>query len=90
MSTDFGGGKKVIPTSSLKKTQMDILRIFVCWLGTVDAVETDLHTKVLSPDLKSGANVRTVLLEYEEAEELLTYLSKYQYASRAHVVVALM
>ncbi|MFQ3476717.1 tyrosine-type recombinase/integrase [Halonotius sp. F2-221B] len=73
-----------------EKTQMDTLRVFVRWLGTVDAVETDLHTKVLSPDLKSGDNVRTVMLEDEEAEELLSYLSKYQYASRAHVVVALM
>jgi len=73
-----------------EKTQMDTLRVFVRWLGTIDAVGTDLHTKVLSPDLRAGDNVRTVMIESEEAEEMLEYLSKYHYASRMHVVVALM
>jgi site-specific recombinase XerD len=73
-----------------EKTQMDTLRVFIRWLGTIDAVSPDLHTKVLSPDLSSGDNVRSVMLDPEEAEKLLEHLSKFRYASRPHVVIGLM
>ena len=73
-----------------EKTQMDTLRVFIRWLGTIDAVSQDLHTKVLSPDLKNGDNVRSVMLDPDDAENLLNYLSKYHYASREHVIVGLM
>lgn len=73
-----------------EKTQMDTLRVFVRWLESIDGVERNLHTKVLSPDLSDGDNVRSVMIESEQAEKLLEYHSKYQYASRQHVVTALM
>ncbi len=40
-----------------EKTQMDTLRVFIKWLESIDAFETDLHPKVLSPTLSSGDNV---------------------------------
>jgi site-specific recombinase XerD len=73
-----------------EKTQMDTLRVFIRWLESIDAVESDLHTKVLSPTLSSGDNVRTEMLETERAEQILSYFGKYEYASRPHIVISLM
>jgi site-specific recombinase XerD len=73
-----------------EKTQIDTLRVFVRWLESIDGVERNLHTKVLSPDLSDGDNVRSEMVESEQAEKLLEYLSTYEYASRQHVVTALM
>jgi integrase len=73
-----------------EKTQMDTLRVFVKWLESIDAVVDDLHTKVRSPVLRDGQNVRDVMLESDRAEEVLSYLAKYEYASRQHVVLTLM
>jgi site-specific recombinase XerD len=72
-------------TSASEKTQMDTIRVFVKWLEAVDGVEPDLHTKVRSPTLSGDDNVRDVMLEEDLAEQVLGYLSRYEYASRAHV-----
>ena len=73
-----------------EKTQMDTLRVFVKWLESIDGVESDLHTKVRSPTLSGDDNVRDVMLDEEQAEKVLGYLRKYEYASRPHVVLTLM
>jgi len=69
---------------------MDTLRVFVKWAESVDAVKRDLHTKVRSPVLRDGQNVRDVMFDSERAEEVLGHLSKYEYASRPHIVITLM
>ena len=73
-----------------EKTQMDTLRVFVKWLESIDGVAQDLHTKVLSPTLSDNDNVRDDILDPERAERILSYLRKYEYATRPHVVLALM
>jgi site-specific recombinase XerD len=73
-----------------EKTQMDTVRVFIRWLESIDGVEEGLNHKVLSPDLSDGDNVRSVMLESEEAVQLQEYLAKYHYASRIHVIVSLM
>lgn len=72
------------------KTQMDTIRVFVRWLGTIDAVDPDLYTKVISPDVTRDENSRDVKLDPEAAEALLEYLGTYEYASKSHVVMALL
>src|SRR6056297_1143558 len=37
-----------------EKSQMDTLRVFIRWCGTIDAVPTDLWSKVVSPSLADG------------------------------------
>jgi integrase len=69
---------------------MDTLRVFIRWLESIDGAPEDLHVKVPSPTLTGGDNVRDVMLEKDRAEELLGYLRRYEYASRPHVVIALM
>jgi site-specific recombinase XerD len=73
-----------------EKTQMDTVRVFIKWLESIDGVEQDLHAKVRSPTLSGGDNIREVMLDPEQAEEVLGHLRKYEYASRPHVVLALM
>jgi site-specific recombinase XerD len=73
-----------------EKTQMDTLRVFIKWLESIDAVETDLHTKVLSPTLTGGDNVREVMLDPDRAERVLDHLQTYEYCSRPHIVLTLM
>lgn len=68
---------------------MDTLRVFIRFLETIDGVNPDLSEKVLSPDLKDKENVRDVMLDRDRAEAILQYLSPFEYASRAHVVLAL-
>lgn len=72
------------------KTQMDTLRVFVRFCETIDAVEADLHTSVLSPTLSDGENQRDAMLDSEEADALLEYLGRFQYASRAHTLLTLL
>ncbi|MFC7232976.1 tyrosine-type recombinase/integrase [Saliphagus sp. GCM10025308] len=73
-----------------EKTQMDTLRVFVRFLETIDAVTTDLHTKVQSPNVTPDENTRDEILRTDRAEAVLTHLEKYQYASREHVTLALL
>lgn len=72
-----------------ERTQMQTLRVFVRWLRTIDGVHPDLHHKVRVPTLE-GKHARDSKLETERAEQLLAYLEKFEYASRQHVVVALL
>jgi len=73
-----------------EKTQMDTLRVFVRWLESIDGVQADLHTKVLSPTLTGGDNIREVMLEDERAERVLEHLRTYEYCSRPHVALELL
>lgn len=72
------------------KTQMDTLRVFIRWCESIDAVTPDLSTKVESPDLDHNDNVREVMLDPEDGEQVLSYLRKYEYCSLPHVVLELL
>jgi len=69
---------------------MDTLRVFIRWVESIDGAPGDLHVKVRSPTLTGDDNVRDAMLDEEVAEEILEYLRRYEYASRPHVVIALM
>jgi site-specific recombinase XerD len=72
------------------KSQMDTLRVFIRWCESIDAVQDDLSSKVLSPDLSNGENQRDVMLEPDAATDLLKYLSRFEYASLDHVLLTLL
>jgi len=73
-----------------EKTQMDTLRVFVRWLESIDGVEQDLHVKVRSPNITADQNTREVMLDADDAEPMLEYLERHEYASRRHVTVSLL
>jgi site-specific recombinase XerD len=68
------------------KTQMDTLGVFLRFCGDVEIVPENLHEKVQSTTLSDGDDVRSVILEHDEAASILQYLNKYHYASREHAV----
>lgn len=72
-----------------EKTEMDTVRVWIKWLEKIDGCVNDLHTKVRSPTLTGNDNIRDVMLESEQADEILSYLRKYEYASRPHLVLKL-
>lgn len=73
-----------------EKTQMDTIRVFIRWAESIDAVEPDLSTKVVSPTLTGDDNVRDVMVDADEAEQILEHLRTYEYASRRHLCFRLM
>lgn len=72
------------------QTQMSTLRVFLRYCGSIEAVEQDLYDKVLVPEVSSEEEQRDLMLEDDRADEILQYVSKYHYASREHVLFALL
>jgi len=72
------------------KGQLDALRAFIRWCESIDAVEQDLHNKVLSPSLNDGDRERDVLLDSEAADDILDHLARFSYASFPHTVLTLL
>jgi integrase len=72
------------------KGQMDTLRVFIRFCGTIDAVDPDLAPKVVSPTVGDGEGQRDVKLDPDEATDLLEHLGRFEYASFAHVLVLLL
>jgi len=52
---------------------MDMLRVFVKWLESIDAGEKDHHTKVLSPTLTRDDNICDEKLDIDQAEQTRYY-----------------
>lgn len=72
--------------------QLDALRVFIRWCESIDAVEQDLSEKfeALMPQLKKTDEQSEAILDGEEAEALLEYQRKFEYASRAHVIIEIL
>jgi site-specific recombinase XerD len=72
------------------RTQLMTLRVFIEFCETVDAVEDGLHDKIAMPTLDQNEGARDDMLEPERAEKVLSYLRRFDYASRKHVIVLLL
>jgi site-specific recombinase XerD len=68
--------------------QLDALRIFIRWCGSIDAAEDGLHEKfdALMPELSKTDEQSDTIIDIEDAEMLLKYQRKFEYASRPHVI----
>ncbi|WP_075936851.1 tyrosine-type recombinase/integrase [Halosegnis longus] len=78
----------LVPVS--EKGQMVTLRVFIRWAESIEAVDQDLHTKVQIPSLAHNEGVDDAILDVEQARSILDYLQTFEYASRRHVVFALL
>lgn len=72
------------------QTQMCTIRVFLRWCGSIEAVDPDLHSKVMVPQVPPEEQQRDELLEADDAQEILAYLSEFHYASIKHIVLALL
>lgn len=70
--------------------QLSTIRVALRWWADVEAVEEGLAEKVHAPELPDGAGAKSVHLEAARAERILSALDRYKFASRRHVVVALL
>lgn len=72
--------------------QLDALRLFPRWCESIDAVEPGLHEKLsaLMPTLKKTDEQRNSVFENDEAEALIEYQRRFEYASRSHVIIELL
>ncbi len=73
-----------------EKTQIDITRKFIEYCETIDAVRVDLHQQILPFRIKEADEVRDEMLEMDRIKDILDYLETYHYASRDHVIWALL
>jgi len=72
------------------RSQLATLRVFFGFCATIEAVEPGLRERVLLPDLDDEESARDERLETDRAEEILDYLAKFEYASRDHVIMAIL
>ncbi|WP_336024685.1 tyrosine-type recombinase/integrase [Halobellus salinisoli] len=72
------------------RQHMCTLRVFLKWAASIEAVPPDLYDKVMVPQVGRGERQRDDMLDAETAQELLQYLEKYHFASRRHIIIALL
>jgi len=72
------------------KVHMSTLRVFLKWAASIEAVDENLYDKILVPRVRPEEQQRDETLDAERAQDILKYLSKFQYASKEHVLVALL
>ncbi|MBP2251178.1 site-specific recombinase XerD [Halarchaeum solikamskense] len=70
--------------------QLSTIRTALRYWADIEGVPEGLAEKLHAPELPDGAESRDVHLEADRAETMLEYLDRYQYASRRHVVMALL
>jgi site-specific recombinase XerD len=72
------------------RMQMSSLRVFLKWAQSIEAVPEDLYNKVLVERVGPDQRQRDEMLDADDADELLDYLSTYEYASIEHALLALL
>ena len=72
------------------RTQLKSLRVFIKWCESIDAVEEGLHEKILLPSPSKEEERREETLRTGQAEEVLDYLRRFEYASRSHALLELL
>lgn len=81
------GAKENISALTIKN-QLSGFRVFLKWSASVEAVPENLYTKIMVPRVRRSERSSEQILEAERAKELLDYLSRYEYASIEHVLLA--
>ena len=72
------------------QTQLSTVRVFIRFCESLDAVSTDLHSKILLPTVPGDDQASQSKLDHARAESILDYVERYQYASREHVIFSLL
>ncbi|CQR49036.1 tyrosine-type recombinase/integrase [Haloferax massiliensis] len=67
-------------------SQLKILRLFIIFCESIDAVDVALHEKIRIPSLNNGGQSSDAIIEPEVAADICSYLRKYEYASLEHVI----
>lgn len=68
---------------------LQTLRKFLEFAAAIDAVEEGMRERVQLPDVDAAEETSDEILEEERAREILDYLETFEYASRRHVIMAI-
>lgn len=68
------------------RDEMYLLRKYLRFLESIDAVTPRLHLKIDIPTLKPGDGKRDIEFDSDELAPILAHLEKFEYATREHVV----
>lgn len=88
--SDFVAWRQAQISAITLQKQLSTIRQFLRWAADIEAVPEGLAEKVHAPELPDGAESRDIQLSAARAEPILEYLDRYQFASRQHVVMALL
>jgi len=69
---------------------LQTLRKFLEFAAAIDAVEPGMRERVKLPDVDPEEEASDTILEEDRARAILDYLEKFRYASREHVIVAVL
>ncbi len=72
------------------KNHLHTFRVFLRYCENIEVVPEGIADKVMIPVLEDGEDARSVFVSHERAMKILDYLEKYQYASNAHVIWAIL
>lgn len=86
----YSNGKDSELAKKTLHSNLTTIRAFLRFCGDIEAVHEDLYLKVPLPDLSLGDEVSDSKIVPERVPPILKYLSRYEYASRDHVVWTLM
>jgi site-specific recombinase XerD len=70
--------------------ELRTLRVFLEFCDSIDAVEPGLREKVLIPSVSDAEEAKEVHIKPERAEQILEHLNQFEYASRNHVILAIL
>jgi site-specific recombinase XerD len=71
-------------------TQMVSFRVFIQWAETYQAVPQGFSEQIDIPKMKPDEDARDTTFSKERAEDILSYLEKFEYASKKHALFALL
>lgn len=87
---DFVAWRREDVAAITLQKQLSTIRTALRWWADVEAVEDGLAEKVHAPELPDGAEARDEHLDADRAEAILSYLNRYHYASRRHVIMVIL
>jgi site-specific recombinase XerD len=70
--------------------QLSGLRMALEYWADIEAVEPGLRERVHPPNVPDGSEAREIKLEKNRAEQILGHLDRYEFASRRHVIMAIL
>lgn len=70
--------------------ELQTFRVFLEFCAAIDAVEPGMRERVRIPDIEPEDEARDEHLEADRAAAILDYLDRFAYASRDHVVAAIL
>lgn len=72
------------------RSNLATLRVFLEFAAGIDAVESGMRERVLLPEVEAEEAAKDVKLGEERAERILDHVNRFHYASRDHVILAIL